>query len=122
MSHDYLFLSLFLAIAIVFPLIPLSLAWGWARLFSPAKPGQEKQSTYECGLESSGFAHIQFRSQYYLHGLIFLIFDVESVFLFPFAVVFLKIPVGAFVATMVFICLLMESLAWAWMKGLLEWR
>ena len=122
MSHDYLLLSLFLAIAIVFPLIPLSIAWVWAHLFSPPKPGPEKQSAYECGLESSGPAHIQFRSQYYLYGLIFLIFDVETVFLLPFAVVFLRIPVGAFLAMMVFLFLLMEGLAWAWLKGLLEWR
>ena len=120
MSHDYLLLSLFLAIAIAFPLIPLALAWVWARLFSPAKPGEDKQSAYECGLKSSGPAQVQFRSQYYLYGLIFLVFDVETVFLLPFAVVFLKISPGAFVAMMIVILLLMESLVWAWFKGLLE--
>jgi len=122
MSHDYVLLSLFLGIAIVFPLGPIAIAWVWARLFSPPKPGHDKQSVYECGLESSGQAQIQFRSQYYLYGLIFLIFDVETVFLLPFAVVFLKIPFGAFVAMLVFVLLLVEGLAWAWMKGLLEWR
>ena len=122
MSPDYLLLTLFLAIAIVFPLLPLGIAWAWARLVTPAKPGGDKQSAYECGLKSSGPAHVQFRSQYYLYGLIFLVFDVETVFLLPFAVVFLKITPGAFVAVMIFILLLMESLVWAWCKGLLEWR
>jgi NADH:ubiquinone oxidoreductase subunit 3 (subunit A) len=65
---------------------------------------------------------IRFKAEYYLYGILFLIFDVETVFLLPFAVAFTGLSVGAFLAMMVFILLLVEGLAWAWMKGLLKWR
>lgn len=122
MTNDYLLLTIFLAIAIVFPLIPLAMAWAWARLFSPAKPGHDKQSSYECGIESTGPAQIQFQSHYYLYALVFLVFDVETVFLMPFAAAFLKLPVSAFLALMVFLLLLIEGLVWAWAKGILAWK
>ncbi|MDD5351294.1 MAG: NADH-quinone oxidoreductase subunit A [Chthoniobacteraceae bacterium] len=123
MSHDYLLLTLFLAIAVIFPVIPLALAWFWARLFSPAKPGHDKQAIYECGLESKGPARIQFRAQYYLYALVFLVFDVETVFLLPFAAMgFVNISVTSFLAILVFLFLLLEGLVWAWAKGILEWK
>ena len=120
--NDYPLLVIFLAIAIVFPLIPLALAWAWGFLFSPAKPGKDKGATYECGIESTGAAHIQFQSHYYLYALVFLIFDVETIFLLPFAAAFLKLPLAAFFALMVFLLLLVEGLIWAWAKGILQWR
>ncbi len=122
MQSDYLLLTVFLAIAIVFPLIPLAMAWAWARLFSPAKPGKDKQSSYECGIASTGPAQIQFQSHYYLYALVFLVFDVETVFLMPFAAAFLKLPFSAFLALMVFLLLLVEGLVWAWAKGILAWK
>ncbi|MCI0744579.1 MAG: NADH-quinone oxidoreductase subunit A [Verrucomicrobia subdivision 3 bacterium] len=123
MTYDaYEFLAVFLAMAVLFALVPLWLARLWAKKFSPAKPGAQKNAVYECGLESRGSATIQFKSEYYLYGIIFLIFDVEALFLFPFAVAFLKLPVGAFIAMLVFILLLAEGLAWAWMKGVLTWK
>ncbi len=122
MSSDYLFLIIFLGIAMVFPLIPLAMAWGWARLFTPAKPGHDKQSSYECGIESIGPARVQFQSHYYLYALVFLIFDVETIFLMPFAAAFLKLPFSAFLALMVFLLLLVEGLVWAWAKGILAWK
>ena len=118
----YLFLTVFLAIAIAFPLTPLLLAWLWAKKFAPAKPGLEKNAVYECGLETKGDARIQFRTDYYLYAIIFLIFDVETIFLVPFAVAFTGLPAGAFVAMIVFLLLLVEGLAWAWMKGVLTWK
>jgi len=121
-QHPYLFLAVFLVVAIAFPLVPLALARLWALKFSPAKPGEEKNATYECGLESKGDALIQFKAQYYLYAIIFLIFDVETIFLLPFAVAFTGLSVGAFVAMMVFLLLLAEGLAWAWMKGVLTWK
>lgn len=118
----YLFL-LFLGIAaVLFAVTPLFLAWLWSRTFSPAKPGEVKSATYECGLESRGDAWVQFKSQYYLYAIIFLIFDVEAIFLLPFAVAFLKLPIGAFVAMMIFVLLLAEGLVWAWIKGVLTWK
>ncbi len=122
-GNDPYRLVLVLAVAaVLFALAPLGLAWVWSRRFSPAKPGRDKNAIYECGLESKGDAWIQFRSEYYLYGIIFLIFDVETVFLVPFAVSFTRLPPGAFVAMAVFICLLAEGLAWAWRKGVLTWR
>jgi NADH:ubiquinone oxidoreductase subunit 3 (subunit A) len=105
-----------------FPLIPLALAGLWSHFFSPGKPGPDKNDVYECGLKSKGDAWIQFRSDYYLYGIIFLIFDVESIFLFPFATAFLNLSFGAFAAMMVFLLLLVEGLVWAWRKGVLTWR
>jgi NADH:ubiquinone oxidoreductase subunit 3 (subunit A) len=101
--------------------VPLLLAWGWARLMSPNKPGPVKNATYECGLESKGDAWIALKPQYYLYAIIFLVFDVEAVFLLPFAVAFTGLPLGAIVAMFVFLLLLVEGLVWAWTKGLLSW-
>ena len=119
---SYLFLSIFLGIAIVFPLIPIAAARAWGWKFTPGKPGAEKNATYECGIEATGSARIQFKSQYYLYGIIFLVFDVEAVFLLPVAVVFLDLPIGAVIGMLVFMLLLLEGLAWAWMKGVLVWK
>jgi NADH-quinone oxidoreductase subunit A len=121
-QNPYLVLALLAGAAVVFALTPLLSAWAWARFFSPPKPGQDKNDTYECGLKSSGDAWIHFRSEYYLYGIIFLVFDVETIFLLPFAVSFTGLPVGAFVAMIIFLVLLVEGLVWAWRKGFLNWR
>ena len=121
-SSPYLFILLLLAGAAAFALVPLGLAWLWARFFSPRKPGSDKGAIYECGLDSKGDAWVQFRSEYYLYAIIFLVFDVETVFLLPFAVAFAGLSVGAFVAMMVFLLLLVEGLVWAWQKGVLTWK
>ena len=118
----YLFIVLLGVAAVVFALIPLGLAWLWAKKFSPKKESEIKNATYECGLESKGDSWVQFKYEYYLYAIIFLIFDVEVLFLVPFAVAFLNLPVGAFIAMLVFILLLAEGLAWAWMKGVLTWK
>ena len=119
--HPYLLIAVFILAAAVFALMPLLLAYLWAKRFSPKKPGPDKNAVYECGLESKGDAWIQFRSEYYLYGIIFLIFDVETIFLLPFAVAFTSLPVGAFIAMMIFLLLLVEGLVWAWRKGVLTW-
>ena len=123
MSPDpYLFIVIFIGVAVSFPLVPLALAWMWRHFFQPPKPGAQKNATYECGIESTGEAHVQFQSHYYLYCLIFLIFDVEAVFLIPFAVAFTGLPMGAFIAILVFLLLLIEGLVWAWGKGCLQWE
>ncbi len=121
-SSPYLFILLLLIGAAAFALTPLALAWLWAKTFSPAKPGPAKNAIYECGLESKGDAWVQFRSEYYLYAIMFLVFDVEAVFLLPFAVAFTGLPAGAFIAMMVFLLLLLEGLVWAWQKGVLTWK
>jgi len=120
-TSPYLLLAVFLVAALVFSVTPLLAAWLWAKKFSPRKPGPEKNAIYECGLQSKGDAWVQFRSEYYLYAIIFLIFDVETIFLLPFAVAFTGLPVGAFIAMIVFLLLLVEGLVWAWRKGILTW-
>src|ERR1051326_1481960 len=120
-DHPYMFLAVFAVAATLFSLAPLVLARVWAKVFGLQKPGIEKNAIYECGLESKGEGAIQFKSQYYVYAILFLIFDVETIFLLPFAVAFTKLSFGAFLAMMVFLLLLVDGLAWAWMKGILTW-
>ena len=107
--------------AIGFAVAPLALAWLWAKTFSPRKPGPLKNATYECGLESKSNGVLWFRPEYYIYAIVFLIFDVEAIFLLPFAVAFSGLTVGAVVAMLVFLLLLAEGLVWAWRKGVLTW-
>src|SRR5256714_1698440 len=121
-NDPYLLIVVFAIAAVLFALVPLGLARLWSKKFSPQKPGQDKNATYECGLESKGDAWVQFRAEYYLYAIIFLIFDVETIFLLPFAVAFTGLGAGAFLAMMVFLLLLVEGLVWAWTKGVLTWK
>ena len=107
--------------AIGFAVTPLTLARLWAKKFSPAKPGPLKDATYECGLATTSDTPLPFRPEYYIYAIVFLIFDVEVVFLLPFAVAFSGLTVGATVAMLVFLLLLAEGLVWAWSKGVLTW-
>lgn len=113
---------LFAAMAVGMGGVPLCLAWLWARLFSPQKPGPDKTSNYECGLASEGDPGGQQNVQYYLYAIVFLVFDVESVFLIPFAAAFTGLSLGAVLAMAVFLLLLAEGLVWAWLKGILTWH
>jgi NADH-quinone oxidoreductase subunit A len=125
MSGDnvsYLPVIILMLAAVGFALTPLTLAWLWAKKFSPKKPGQDKNATYECGLESKGDAWIQFKSEYYLYAIIFLIFDVETIFLLPFAVAFTGLSALAFIEMMIFVFMLVAGLLWAWQKGVLTWK
>ena len=118
----HLFIIVLLVAGVLFALAPLGLAWLWAKRFSPRKPGPVKSAIYECGLESKGDAWVQFKAEYYLYAIIFLIFDVETIFVLPFAVAFGGLSAGACAAMMVFFLLLVEGLVWAWQKGVLTWK
>jgi NADH-quinone oxidoreductase subunit A len=120
-SSPYFSLTVLFVAALGFGLAPLGLAWLWAQCFSPAKPNPIKNAIYECGMVSKGDAWVQFRSAYYLYGIIFLIFDVEAVFLLPFAVAFSGLGAAACLSMLFFVLLLVEGLAWAWAKGVLTW-
>ena len=120
-SQNLMVLGMLLVAAVLFGVVPLLAARLWAVYFSPAKPGPVKQATYECGLESKGDAWIRFRSEYYLYAIVFLVFDVEVIFLLPIAVALTGLSWGAFVALLVFLLLLLEGLVWAWQKGVLQW-
>jgi NADH-quinone oxidoreductase subunit A len=117
----YLPVIVLLLAAIGFALSPLLLAWLWAKKFSPHKPGPSKNAIYECGLESVGDAWIQFKPGYYLYGIIFLVFDVETIFLLPFAVAFTGFSMAESVAMAIFLLLLIEGLVWAFQKNVLVW-
>lgn len=120
-GHPWLMVVALLIGAVAFGFAPLALAWLWARFYSPQKPGHEKTATYECGLESKGDAWIQFGASYYLYAIVFLVFDVEAVFLLPFAAAFTGLSLGAALAMLVFLLLLVEGLVWACQKGVLTW-
>jgi len=89
---------------------------------APRRSTRIKTETYECGLTSKGDAWVQFRAGYYLYALVYVLFAVETIFLYPWAVAFGGLGFGAFVAVMVFVLLLVEGLVYAWAKGALEWK
>jgi NADH-quinone oxidoreductase subunit A len=113
---------IFIVAGVAFSVTPLAMAWLWAKYFSPCKPGPIKNAAYECGLESHSKDWVQFKSDYYLYAIIFLVFDVETIFLLPFAVAFKGVTVGGFLAFVIFLLLLVEGLVWAWRKGVLNWK
>ena len=116
-TYSYLFLGLFLLVAIVFPLLPILLA----KVVAPKKPSLIKNATYECGMETVGETWIQFRVQYYLYAILFVIFDIETIFVYPWAVAFNKLGLFAFIEMIVFLTILAGGWAYAWKKGILEW-
>jgi NADH:ubiquinone oxidoreductase subunit 3 (subunit A) len=122
MNHPYLPVLAFFVVALAVPIGALVVARLWMLKFTPLKPGKEKNALYECGVNPLADRQTRFHSQYYLFGLLFLLFDVETVFLLPFAVAFLKLTPGSFLIAMLFLLLLAEGLVWAWSKGLLNWR
>ena len=104
-------------VAIIFVIVPLVIAW----LVAPSNKTKEKLETYECGEEADGSAWMQFNIRFYVIALIFLIFDVEIVFLFPWAVVFKKMGLVALIEMGIFLLILVVGLAYVWVKGDLAW-
>ena len=120
-SHIYLPVFVLLLGGVGFAVGPLALAWVWAKKFSPQKSGPSKNSIYECGLESDGDAWIKFKPGYYIYAIVFLIFDVEAIFLLPFAVAFGGFTAGEAMEMLVFVLLLVGGLIWACQKNVLSW-
>ena len=114
---EWAFVGIFLAIAGILPAVPILLGW----LLGPRKPNPIKQDTYECGIETVGDAWVQFKVQYYIFALVFVVFDVEMVFLFPWAVAYNNLGLFAFVEVTIFILMLAAALIYVWRKGALEW-
>ncbi|OGO24966.1 MAG: NADH-quinone oxidoreductase subunit A [Chloroflexi bacterium RBG_16_52_11] len=117
MQNEWIFIAVFLVIAPIFPAAALLVT----RLIAPRKPNPLKSQTYECGVETVGDTWVQFRVQYYIFALVFLIFDVETVFLYPWAAAFDALPFFAVVEGVIFILILVAGLMYAWRKGVLEW-
>ena len=117
MLDTWLYIGIFFLVA---PLIP-AVAILVPRLIAPRKPNPIKLDTYECGLETVGDSRVQFKVQYYIFALVFLIFDVETVFLFPWAVAFSQLELFMVIEGIIFILILLAGLVYAWRKGVLEW-
>jgi NADH:ubiquinone oxidoreductase subunit 3 (subunit A) len=118
MLNQWLYIGIFFIIAMSLPAVAIFLA----RVLSPKKPTKIKNSVYECGMETYKSAWIQFKVQYYLYALVFLIFDVEIVFLFPFAVAYDKLALFAIVEAIIFILILLGGFLYIWRKDALSWK
>jgi len=124
LAKDFLTVAIFLIVGVAFVAIALIASL----IFRPYKPTDEKRSTYECGEQPIGPAWVQFRVGYYIYALIFLIFDVEAVFVFPWAAQMLEfsktpaLAVLGLVDMVIFITVLAVGLVYAWQKGVLEWK
>lgn len=101
--------------------ILLSILLFVAKLLRPDRPQSQKYDTYECGEDIEGPSWIQFNIRFYVVALIFIIFDVEIIFLFPWAVVFRDLGLFAFIEMLIFIAILLVGLAYVWKRGDLEW-
>jgi len=117
MLDTWLYIGIFFLVA---PLIP-AVAILVPKLVAPRKPNPIKLDTYECGLETVGDSRVQFKIQYYIFALVFLIFDVETVFLYPWAVAFKRLELFMVFEGIIFILILLAGLIYAWRKGALEW-
>jgi NADH:ubiquinone oxidoreductase subunit 3 (subunit A) len=115
--HPYALVGLFLLVALVFGIAPVLLAW----LLSPKKLNPRKLQSYESGNSTFGETWIEFKPQYYLFGLAFLIFEVEAAFLLPWALAYNQLPLYAVVEAVLFLALLGTGLVYVWRKGWLEW-
>jgi len=117
MPNEWMYVGLFLIVGALVPAAAIVISW----IIAPRKPNPIKQSTYECGMETVGENWVQFKAQYYIFALVFLVFDVEAVFLFPWAVALGRLPLFAVVEGIIFVLILIAGLLYAWRKGMLEW-
>lgn len=113
----YEYLLGFLFICGLVPVLALAASY----IVRPKRKGVERRTTYESGMEPIGGAWIQFNIRYYMFALVFVIFDVEVVFLYPWAIAFHQLGLLAFIEVLIFIAILVVGLVYAWRKGALEW-
>ncbi len=117
MHLDWLYIGVFMVVSLALPAVAITLAG----ILAPKKPNSIKNSTYECGIETVGDTWVQFKAQYYVYALIFLVFDVEAVFLFPWAMAYDQLGLYAVLEGVLFVLILAGALAYAWKKGALDW-
>ncbi len=111
-------LGIFLLVALFFPVMAL----GPAFLLQPKQPSPQKYIPYECGVDPIGSPYVQYRAGYFLYALLFIVFDIETVFLYPWAVEFQMLGLFALLEMFVFVGILALGLGYAWRKGDLTWR
>lgn len=117
MRAEWTYIGIALLVSMFLPAVAIFMAG----LFAPKKPNKIKNSTYECGVETVGSSQFQFKIQYYIFALIFMLFDVEVIFLYPWAVAYNQLPMFAVMEGVVFLVLLLGGLWYLWKKDLLEW-
>ncbi|HSH71523.1 MAG TPA: NADH-quinone oxidoreductase subunit A [Methylophilaceae bacterium] len=117
MLENYFPILLFIIVGLAVGVAPIVLG----KLVSPNRPDAEKNSPYECGFEAFEDARMKFDVRYYLVAILFILFDLEIAFLFPWAVVLKEIGLPGFLAMLVFLGVLVVGFAYEWMKGALEW-
>ena len=122
MLENYFPILLFIFVGIAFGAIPVLLGGGLSRLLGVHRPDSEKLSPYECGFEAFEDARMKFDVRYYLVAILFILFDLEIAFLFPWAVVLQEIGLFGFLAMMLFLAILVVGFIYEWMKGALEWE
>ncbi len=115
--NNYIFIGLLLLVAISFAILPLVIVW----LVAPRKRSLAKSDTYECGVRTYGETWVRFRIQYYIYALMFVVFDIETVFLYPWAVSYAGLGIFALVEMVIFLVILAVGLVYAWAKGVLRW-
>ncbi len=122
MLSDWGHVGFLVLLALLFPIGGVATSWVLGVLkIRPQAPDPVKESTFECGVETEGSAWVQFNFRYYYYALLFVIFDVEAVFLYPWAVSFEKVAIAGFIEVLTFVIILMIGLAYAWRKNALEW-
>lgn len=117
-QNNYLIVFVFLSLGILLPLVALFIG----RLLRPYKPNDMKYTTYESGIEPFQDSRVQFNVRYYLFGLMFVIFDVETVFLYPWAVAYDELGLFALIEMLFFVLILLLGLIYAWKKKVLKWN
>ena len=117
MPNDFSFIGILTIFSALLPIAGLGMAW----LLRPKKPNPTKSTTYECGMETIGETWVQFKAQYYIYALIFVVFDIEAVFLFPWALALTQLPLISLIPAFLFIIFLLDALVYAWLKGALKW-
>ena len=115
--EEYKYVLVFILIASLIPVWALSTS----KLLRPKGLGPERRTTYESGMEPMGEARVQCNIRYYMFALVFVLFDVETLFLYPWAVTFNQLGLSAFIEALIFIAILLLGLVYAWRKGALEW-
>ena len=122
MLSDWGHVGFLLLLALIFPIGGIATSWALGLLkIRPQAPDPIKEDTFECGVETEGTAWVQFNFRYYYYALLFVIFDVEAVFLYPWAVSFERVAIAGFVEVLTFVVILLIGLAYAWRKNALEW-
>ncbi len=118
MLENYFPILLFIIVGLAVGVVPMAVGW----FLGPQRPDAEKLSPYECGFEAFEDARMKFDVRYYLVAILFILFDLEIAFLFPWAIVLEEIGMFGFVAMLIFLAILVVGFIYEWMKGALEWE